>query len=61
MGVGLVATWLISKGVVFDSAALEIAAVSLISGAYYALVRALEAKFPWVGVLLGVRKEPTYL
>ena len=60
MLVGLLATWLLSLGIEFDSTALELALVSLISGVYYAAVRWLEGKVPWLGVLLGVKSEPTY-
>lgn len=60
MGVGLLATWLLSLGIEFDSATLELALVSIISGAYYALVRWLESKIPWLGVLLGHKSTPSY-
>jgi len=61
MGVGFAVTWLLSKGVAIDSAALELALVSILSGVYYALIRWLETRFPWIGVLLGVKKAPVYL
>ena len=60
MLVGLLVTWLLSLGVEFDSAALELALVSIVSGAYYALVRWLEQKWPWLGALLGHTAKPTY-
>jgi hypothetical protein len=42
------------------SAAAAVAAVGLVSAAYYFAVRWLEAKFPWLGFLLGAPKQPTY-
>ena len=61
MAVGWVVARLIVAGVEVDSAALEMALVSIASGAWYALARALEAKFPWAGVLLGYKTAPTYV
>ena len=34
---------------------------SLVTGAYYAVVRLLEVKWPQVGVLLGATRQPIYL
>jgi hypothetical protein len=42
------------------SAAAAVAAVGLISAAYYVAARWLEARFPWLGFLLGVPKTPSY-
>jgi len=61
MLVGLLATWLLTLGIEIDSMAIELALVSLFSGAYYALIRWLEGKFPWIGILLGAKRTPTYL
>ena len=60
MAAGWVVARLILVGVEVDSQALEMALVSVASGAWYALARALELKFPWAGVLLGKKSAPTY-
>lgn len=39
---------------------IEAAAIFGLGGAYYAVVRALEAKFPKAGWFLGVPKKPVY-
>lgn len=35
--------------------------VAILSGLYYTLARALEAKWPWFGLLLGAPAQPVYL
>lgn len=32
----------------------------VIMGVYYTLIRVLEARFPWVGILLGWAVQPVY-
>ncbi|WP_213452905.1 hypothetical protein [Rhizomonospora bruguierae] len=64
IAVGSALAWLASTlGVVLDdgtSTALTAGAVGLAAAAYYALARALESRWPVLGVLLGTRREPTY-
>lgn len=66
MVVGAFIGWLVTLGILDPEAAIE-TQVALISGvtticqaAYYALVRALAERFPWVGIFLGVNKAPDY-
>lgn len=63
-GVGFVLTWLArDHGIVLDdgtSAQLSTGLAILAGTAYYALVRAAEAKWKWVGWLLGWNVAPTY-
>lgn len=59
--VGAVAAYLVTRfGITIDSASLELALVSVLTGAYYAAARALEARYPWAGFLLGYKAPPTY-
>jgi uncharacterized membrane protein len=63
IAVGVVIAWLTAHGVSTDptvSAGFVAGFTGLLSGAYYALVRLLEAKFPFLGVLLGVPKSASY-
>lgn len=64
IGVGLVAGWLATRGLHLDppaQAAVTAVATAVISAAYYAAVRALEVKFPALGLLLGKRAQPVYV
>lgn len=61
--VGSLISWLVTKNIVVDEAtatALVTAFTGLMIGIYYTVVRVLEKKFPWLGVLLGSRKQPEY-
>lgn len=64
VAVGAVLTWLASRfGVVVDeqsSAGLTVGLVALFTGLYYAVARALEHRWPVLGVLLGAPRQPTY-
>ena len=64
-GVGLALAWLAREtGIVLPedlSAELTLAAAGAAIGAYYAAVRALEVRWPWVGRLLGSRRQPVYV
>jgi hypothetical protein len=67
VGIGLALTWLAREwGVVLDestSAAASGVAVALVSGLYYAAVRALEAVDPRIGrwlLALGAGGTPSY-
>jgi hypothetical protein len=63
-GVGFVLTLLARKlGVVIDtdtSTSLTAALVVVVTAIYYGVVRVLELKFPWLGILLGWKAQPTY-
>lgn len=64
VAVGAVLAWLASRaGIILDadsSAALTASAVAVAVAVYYALARALETRWPWLGVLLGRRAKPVY-
>lgn len=64
LGVGLVVTFLATElGIVLDeatSAQAAAVAVTVVSGAYYAAVRALEERWPVAGTLLGSSRAPHY-
>lgn len=57
-------SWLaIRYGIVLDeqsSASLAVGLTAATLSAYYAAARALERRYPWVGVLLGHRRQPSY-
>lgn len=62
--VGAVASWLLARGLKLDAqtqAGLIAGLTALLSGGYYAIVRGLETKFPWMGALLGHRATPVYV
>jgi len=54
------AAWLASFGVELPVEAATLAVTSLVISAYYTLVRVLEARWPWVGALLLVKRQPSY-
>lgn len=60
--VGAALAWLASEaGIVLDSGtALTAGVVALAMAGYYALVRVAEARWPWLGVLLGTPAAPRY-
>ncbi|EYR64252.1 hypothetical protein N866_13620 [Actinotalea ferrariae CF5-4] len=63
VGVGAFLAWLLSLGIEVDAqtqAGLITSMTALVVAAYYTLVRLLERKWPAVGVLLGVPKQPEY-
>lgn len=64
IGVGFVLTLLARKyGVVIDdtiSTSLTTGLAALVAAVYYAVVRILEARFKWVGWLLGFAVPPEY-
>jgi len=58
---GVVITWLAKKlGMDIPAEPATTAVTALVSAAYYALVRAAEAKWSWVGWLLGWAAKPSY-
>ncbi|MDM4721170.1 hypothetical protein QTQ03_16760 [Micromonospora sp. WMMA1363] len=64
VAVGALLAWLASRaGIVLDegsSTALTAGVVAAAVAVYYALVRALESRWPWFGVLLGKPAAPSY-
>ena len=61
--VGALISFLVTLGLEINpetQTALIIALTGLIQAVYYALVRALAEKWPWVGSFLGVNKAPEY-
>lgn len=59
--VGGLFTWLASTGLEVDpelKGLITVAMFSLFTGMYYAAVRFVETKLPWVGILLGYAKSP---
>lgn len=64
LGVAVLVGWLASLGVaVSDDAqsALVMGIGALAAALYYAGVRLAEKRWPWVGLLLGAAKAPTYI
>ena len=57
--VGTVIAYLANKG--FDIEINQNAVVAAVIAIYYALARLLEKKWPALGFLLGVPKEPAYV
>lgn len=61
IGIGAAVAWLLTLGIEVDATtqnSLVVGVTGLVIAAYYSLVRLLEKKFPWIGVLLGVAKSP---
>jgi hypothetical protein len=58
--VGLGISTLSKLGIDLDPGPLTIVIDAVFIGAYYALARALEAKLPQLGWLLGAPHEPVY-
>jgi len=61
--IGVVVAYLTTKGInVDENTKVQLTGVLtfVIGIVYYAVVRALEAKFPQLGYLLGVAKQPVY-
>lgn len=61
--VGAVIAWLISLGITLPASAKDLLTSGLGFVAaiiYYLLVRWLESKWPKLGVLLGIPKQPVY-
>ncbi len=65
IGVAWVLTYAAVRwGVVLDediSGQLATGATAVVAALYYALVRALETRWPWFGKLLGRAKPPAYV
>jgi len=64
LAVGVAVTYLAQTlGVVLDedtSATASSAAVAIVTAVYYAAARALESRWPALGVLLGAARAPSY-
>jgi len=64
LAVGVAVTYLAQTlGVVLDedtSAMASAVAVAVVTAVYYAAARALESRWPALGVLLGAAKTPAY-
>lgn len=62
--IGVGTAWLAAKtGIVLDpetAAGLGAFTAGVVTTVYYTAARWLEAKWPWVGWLLGSTKQPTY-
>lgn len=61
--VGAIIAWLVSLGIELPATAKDILSPALAFGAailYYLLVRWLEKRWPKLGILLGVPKQPVY-
>ncbi len=61
--VGALVSWLITLGIEVDSttqAGLVTGLTGVVTAAYYTIVRLLETRIPWIGVLLGTTKVPSY-
>jgi len=58
IAIGALISWGVLPADLSESATLTF--TGLITGAYYAVARLLEAKVPWVGYLLGSKKTPSY-
>jgi hypothetical protein len=61
IAVGALASWLLTVGLELDAdgqAGLIVFLTGLSQAVYYAAVRALETRWPGVGVLLGAAKTP---
>lgn len=60
IAVGFVVVQLAGWGIEADASVLNQAIIPIVSGAYYAVARALEKVHPFFGWLLGAPKTPTY-
>lgn len=61
--VGAALAWLLTLGIELDpdtQAGLIAGLTAVMVAAYYALARLLESRWPWLGVLLGSTRQPTY-
>jgi hypothetical protein len=54
------AAWLAGFGVDLPVEQSTVVVTSLAISAYYSVVRLAEARWPWIGVLLGSTRQPTY-
>ncbi|MBO0813639.1 MAG: hypothetical protein J2P30_00570 [Actinobacteria bacterium] len=63
LAVGALLAWLSARGLNLDPSVAD-GLIPVLTGleaaGYYALIRAAESRFPWVGVLLGHTAKPSY-
>ena len=59
--VGVVTSWLARQGLNIEEAEITAWLTPTLIGGYYVAVRSLERKFPWLGWLLGLPKQPGYI
>lgn len=59
--VGVVTSWLARRGLDIDEAEITAWLTPTLIGGYYFGVRSLERRFPWIGWLLGLPKQPGYI
>jgi hypothetical protein len=60
---GAVISWAVTQGLSITPAtksSLIVGLTGIFIAGYYALARALELRYKWAGLLLGVRKAPSY-
>ena len=60
VAVGALISWLAQRGLNLDGAEISGWLTPLSIAAYYAAIRAAEKKYPSVGWLLGLAKQPGY-
>ena len=63
IAVGAVVAWLVARGIEIPKEAVDGVVAflaALFSGLYYAIIRALETRFPQLGWLLGQAKQVKY-
>lgn len=63
VGVGALVAWLLTLGIELDETVrngLVVGATGLVIAVYYTVVRLLEKRWPFFGVLLGSTKQPEY-
>lgn len=63
VAVGTLVSWLLTLGINLDpdtQAGLIAGLTGVLIAAYYGIVRVLERRWPWVGVLLGSTAQPEY-
>lgn len=58
--VGSLIAWLAARGVKVDESTILPAVDAVVAGAYYALIRLVERKYPKAGWLLGSPGAPSY-
>lgn len=64
IGVGAALAWLVTLGIDLPPEAgdgLIVFGTALLQGIYYTLVRVLEERWPWLGVLVGPGGAPVYV
>lgn len=63
IAVGALIAWLTSRGIEVPAdaeAGLVIALTGVVTALWYGIARALEKRWPWLGVLFGSLRQPEY-